>query len=191
MTAFIENIRKMMSWCPNASIITNNKIMQFNESAATAPDGGRYPAGAASGWWSRYRNRRLLLSVAATFFAIALFFQGGIYKIAIFLAGFFTGTICGILELQFGLKALDKQALSGRINYSKKTKVVIIATLILSPVLFWYSGHTFGREETLAFTSGFFLIIWIKFFEIVYWEKKNGKILMLDKTGFYAVDDSK
>ncbi len=191
MTTFSENLRKMMGWCPNTSMITNNKIVQFDEQTVTVPDGGRYPAGAASGWWSRYRNRRLLLSIAATFFAITLFFQGGIYKIDIFLAGFFIGTICGILELQFGLKALDKLALSGRINYSKKTKLVIAITLILSPVLFWYSGHTFGREETLAFTSGFLFIVWIKFFEIIYWEKKKGKTLISDKMGFYAMDDGK
>ncbi|NJD77216.1 MAG: DUF1673 family protein [Candidatus Methanoperedens sp.] len=122
MTAFTEGIRKIMGWCPNASMITNNKR---------------------------------------------------------------------ILELQFGLKTLDKMALLGKMNYSRKAKVVIAITLVSSPILFWYSGHTFGREETLAFTSGFLFIIWIKFFEIVYWEKKNCKTLVLGKKDIYAVDNSK
>lgn len=191
MTAFSENIRKMMGWCSNVSMITNNKKIQFDETAANAPDSGRYPAGAASGWWGRYRNRQLLLSVAATFFAITLFLKGGIYKIDIFLIGFFIGIICGILELQSGLKTLDKLAIQGKMSYSKRAKVVIAITLILSPILFWYSGHTFGREETLAFISGFFILIWIKFFVIVYWEKKNGKTLMSDKRGFYTVGEIK
>jgi hypothetical protein len=119
------------------------------------------------GWWSQYRNRRLLTSIMATLFAVSLFFEGGINKIDIFLAGIFAGILIGILEWRKGLETIS------------------------GPVLFWYSRYVFGREETLAFTSGVFFLFWIKYFEIKYWEKKNCRKLVVQKHRFFTAPDSK
>ncbi|CAG0992685.1 hypothetical protein METP2_02716 [Methanosarcinales archaeon] len=39
-----------------------------------------------------------------------------------------------------------------------------------------------------ATLSGFILFVWTQYIEVVYWERKNRKMLILEKTSFYAVD---
>lgn len=39
-----------------------------------------------------------------------------------------------------------------------------------------------------AFLSGLFLFAWTQYLEVVYWERKNRKTLIVEKTSFYAVD---
>lgn len=38
---------------------------------------------------------------------------------------------------------------------------------------------------------GFIVVSWTQYFEVVYWEWKNMKTLISDRTGFYIVDGSK
>jgi len=89
------------------------------------------------------------------------------------------------------MKAIDKLALKGGIKYSKNAMIAIIVSIILVPVLFWYSRYVINKEETLAFTSGFSFLLWIKYFEIKYWEKKNCRKLVVQKHRFFTVPDSK
>lgn len=191
MTAIVENIRKTMGWCPNSSSLENRKTSRFDELAINKPDGGMEFPYSASGWWNQYRNRRLLTSIIATLFAVSLFSQGGRNKIDIFLVGIFVGIFIGILEWRKGLKAIDKLAFQGSMKYSKKALIAIVVSLILGPVLFWYSRYVIGKEETLAFTSGFSFLFWIKYFEIKYWEKKNCRRLVVQKHRFFTIPDSK
>lgn len=39
-----------------------------------------------------------------------------------------------------------------------------------------------------AFLSGLFLFVWTQYAEVLYWERKNRKILIVEKTSFYAVE---
>jgi hypothetical protein len=187
----METARKMMGWCPNSSSLENRKTIRFEEPAIDVPGGGREFTYTASCWWKQYRNRRLLTSIMATLFAVSLFFEGGINKIDIFLAGILVGILIGILEWRKGLETIDKLALRGSMKYSKKAMIAIVVGSISGPVLFWYSRYVFGREETLAFTSGVFFLFWIKYFEIKYWEKKNCRKLVVQKHRFFTVPDSK
>lgn len=176
---------------PNSSSLENRKTIIFDELAIDKPDGRKEFPYTANGWWNQYRNRRLLTSIMATLFAVSLFSQGGRNKIDIFLVGIFVGIFIGIFEWQRGLKAIDKLALKGGTKYSNKVLIAIVVSLILGPVLFWYSRYIIGKEETLAFTSGFSFLIWIKYFEIKYWEKKNCRRLVVQKHQFFTVPDSK
>lgn len=129
----METVRKMMGWCPNSSSLENRKTIRFEEPAIDVPGGGRDFTITAYGWWSRYRNRRLLTSIMATLFAVSLFFEGGINKIDIFLAGIFAGILIGILEWCKGLETIDKLALQGIMKYSKKAMIAIVVGSISGP----------------------------------------------------------
>lgn len=141
-------------------------------------------SGATAGWWNKYSNKRLLTSFMFTLFAVNLLSEGGVNKIGFFLAGLLAGTFVGILEWRSGMRAIDKLAHQGTVRYSDKAKLAIVITIILALILFWYSIHLYIREEVLAFTSGLFILGWVKYFEIMSWEKKNRKTLIKNKTSF-------
>lgn len=73
MTAFIENIRKMMGWCPNVSMMEARKSVQFDDLAVNAP-GGELTHNTAN-WWNKYRNRILVNSFIIT--VISVYFLAG------------------------------------------------------------------------------------------------------------------
>ncbi|MCX9027786.1 MAG: DUF1673 family protein [Candidatus Methanoperedens sp.] len=187
----VDKVKKLMGWCPKSSSYESRKTIRFDDPTIDKPDGGREFTYTASGWWNQYRNRRLLTSIMATLFSVSLFFEGGINKFEIYFAGILVGILVGILEWRTGVRAIDKLALEGAVKYSYKDVIAIVFIIILCPILFWYSMYVLGKEETLAFTSGFLFLIWIKYFEIKYWEKKNCKRLVVQKHRFFTVPFSK
>jgi hypothetical protein len=71
--------------------------------------------------------------------------------------------------------------------------LVIIGLIFITIFIITYFAVKTGSNirDIYAFISGFIIIVWIQFFEVVYWEWKNKKILIVEKASFYAVDTLK
>ena len=79
MTAFIENIRKMMGWCPNAGAIEARKSVQFDDMMINSPDGGGELTHTTSRWWNKYHNIILMQSLIMSGIAVYFFILWGGY----------------------------------------------------------------------------------------------------------------
>jgi hypothetical protein len=180
MTAFIENIRKMMGWCPNTSTIETRKSVQFDNLTVNAPDSGSELTRTTAGWWNKYRNKVLVQSAVITL----LVAYNGISKIDIFLAGLFIGTLGGVLTWAQGLQSLDR--IAGRempIKTSTKHMIAVYILIILGIATVGYLASVYGLRTTLSFISGFAFTSWGGYLQIVYWEKKNRRTIVTH--GFY------
>ncbi|MFU8767507.1 MAG: DUF1673 family protein [Candidatus Methanoperedens sp.] len=131
-----------------------------------------------AGWWNKYRNRVLIGSIGATLLAVRWFISYGIHNTDIFLAGLFIGTLIGLLTWTSGLHSLDKIAKSRAPIKTSTKRTLAVLILIISTVIFGYSASLYGIGKTLAFISGISFPAWFGYFQVVYWEKKNRRIIV-------------
>ena len=71
------------------------------------------------------------------------------------------------------------------INYLIIFGFIIVVILIVGFIAAKTDIRISGIYATL---SGFILFVWTQYIEVVYWERKNRKMLIVEKTSFYAVD---
>ncbi|MCZ7392642.1 MAG: DUF1673 family protein [Candidatus Methanoperedens sp.] len=195
MNAF-QKLRLWLGWCPNASTIETRKSVQFDDMMVNAPDSGEELNPTNARWWNKYRNRILLYSFILTLLAINFFTLGGKDNTDLFLAGLIVGVLSSIVTGIAEWRRLNKAA-SGEfkgLQITRRKKVInylIIGGFIA--VIAFVTGFLLVKTETrisgyYAFLSGLFLFVWTQYLEVAYWERKNRKTLIVEKTSFYAVD---
>ncbi len=191
-----EIIRKTMGWCPNASALTRRKSVQFDNLTVNAPDSGGELTHTTAGWWNKYRNRILLYSFISTLLAINFFTLGGKDNMNLFLAGLIVGVLSSIVTGIAEWRRLNKVA-SGEfkgLQITRRKKVINYLIIFgFLAVITFVTGFLLVKTEIrisgyYAFLSGFILFVWTQCLEVVYWEQKNRKTLIVEKTSFYAID---
>jgi len=193
---FAQTIRKMMGWCPNAGAMEAGKAMQFDDIVVNASDSDNELPHLTFGWLTKYRNRILLYSLIFTLLAIYFFISEGKNRLDVFTTGIISALVLSLVTGVTEWRRLNKAAAVGlrRLQVTRKQMLVnylvIIGLIVIVIFISSYLTVKTGRNirDISAFSSGFILIIWTQFFEVVYWERKNKKTLIVDKASFYAVD---
>ncbi len=192
-----EKIRKMMGWCPNASTIETRKSVQFDDMMVNAPDSGGELTLTTAGWWNKWRNRALFNSFILTVLAITWFSLGGKDNMNLFLSGLITGVFFSIGTGITEWRRLNRAAAGEyRLQFTRRKKVInyliivgiIAASIFVGVGVFLLVKTGIRISGYYAFLSGFVLFVWTQYLEVIYWERKNKKTLIVDKTSFYAVD---
>ena len=191
-----ETVRKMMGWCPNVGAMEARKAMQFDDIVVTASDSDNELPQLTSGWLTKYRNRILLYSLILTLLAFGLFISEGKNRLDVFMTGIISALVISLFTGVTEWRRLNKAAAGGfrRLQVTRKqllvNYLVIIGLIVIAIFITSYFTVKTGSNirNIPAFSSGFILIIWIQFFEVVYWERKNKKTLIVEKSSFYAVD---
>ena len=191
-----ETVRKMMGWCPNVGAMEARKAMQFDDIVVNASDSDNELPQLTSGWLTKYRNRILLYSLILTLVAIGIFISEGINRLDVFMTGIISALVFSLVTGVTEWRRLNKAAAGGfrRLQVTRKQMLVnylvIIGLIVIVIFITSYFAVKTGSNirDISAFLSGFILIVWTQFFEVVYWERKNKKTLILEKSSFYAVD---
>ena len=131
-----------------------------------------------------------------TLVAIGFFYSHGRDKPEFFVMGVITGMLFSIITWITEWRRLDKAAAGKYIqqHVTRKKKIINYLAIIGSiMVVMFVIGFTLANtgiriSEFYAFFSGLILFAWTQYFEVIYWERKNKKTLIVDKTSFYAVD---
>ena len=147
-------------------------------------------------WIKKYRNRILLSSFFTTLVAIGFFYLHGRDKPDFFIMGVITGMVFSIITWIIEWRRLDRVGEGKYIHISvtRRKKIINYLAIIGSiMVVMFVIGFTLANtgiriSEFYAFFSGLILFAWTQYFEVIYWERKNRKTLIVDKTSFYAVD---
>lgn len=191
-----KKIRLWLGWCPNASTIEARKSVQFDDIMVNAPGSGGELTHTTARWWNKYRNRILFSSFITTLLAITFFSLSGKDNMNLFFAGLIAGVLSSIVFWVFEWRRLNKAA-SGEfkgLQITRRKKVInylIIGgfiAVIAFVIGFLLVNTEIGISGYYAFLSGLFLFVWTQYLEVVYWERKNRKTLIVEKTSFYAVD---
>ena len=192
----VDKVKRMMGWCPNVGAMEARKAMQFDDIVVNASDSDNELPQLTSGWLTKYRNRILLYSLILTLLAIWLFISEGINRLDVFMTGIISGLVLSLVTGVTEWRKLNKAAAGGfrRLQVTRKQMLVnyliiiglIVIVIFISSYFTVKTGHNI--RDISAFSSGFILIVWTQFFEVVYWEWKNKKTLIVEKASFYAVD---
>jgi len=194
MNAF-QKLRLWLGWCPNAGAINAKKMVQFDDTTVNAPGSGEELTQTTASRWNKYRNRILLNSFILTLLAITLFNLGGKYNINLFLTGLISGALFGIVTAIAEWRRLNKAGAGEfRKQITRRKKVInyliifgfLAVSIFVTAFLLVKTG--IGIREYYAFISGLLLFVWTQYLEVVYWERKNRKTLLVEKTSFYAID---
>ena len=192
----VDKVKRMMGWCPNLGAMEARKAMQFDDIVVNASDSDNELPQLTSGWLTKYRNRILLYSLILTLLAIWLFISEGINRLDVFMTGIILGLVLSLVTGVTEWRKLNKAAAGGfrRLQVTRKQMLVnyliIIGLIVIVIFISSYFTVKTGRSirDISAFSSGFILFVWTQFFEVVYWEWKNKKTLIVEKASFYAVD---
>ncbi len=196
MNAF-QKLRLWLGWCPSADALVRRKTVQFDDMTVNAPDRDGELIRAPAGWMNKYRNRILFVSFITTVAAINFFtLGGGKYHMDMFLAGLITGSIASIVTGIAEWRRLNKAAAGEFRRLQITRKRLIFNYLIIAgsiAVFAFVTGFLLVKTATgisryYAFLSGLLLFAWTQYLEVVYWERKNMKTLIMDKLSFYAVE---
>jgi Ca2+/Na+ antiporter len=188
MTALIENIRKVMGWCPNATAIVTKRSLQFDDLTLNAPDREGKTTHVGAGWWNKHRNRILLQSLIFTLMAVLFFVEHESVNMGMFLTGAIVGLffrlLTGLSDWRlFNGAAIRKYKQSRSIKKRYYVMSFVMICLIVAVIIFFITSlmriaSMTGMQELLI---GFLLFEWINYLKVLYWEQKNGKTLIMKK----------
>lgn len=204
MSIKVENIKKLIGWCPNAKITeTGSRISPANFEADGRSRGEKARSPKVQDQFfrlfSRLDIRILLPTIFLTPFYINFLSRKGINAEAFFF-GFSLSLLIYLLCWKKQMRQYDtlaKEPIVG--SSSKKLFFWIFLTLILFlilPIVFLSYIPSFLNARSLySFTSGAWILMWGSYFQLIYWEKKNHmKIYTISENGFqktYAIGEKK
>ncbi len=186
MSLKVENIRKMMGWCPNARTSETRRHINFGSFESGIPDREKGDDGDQKNpeWLRKASTRTLLVDIFLTFMYFLVLIQLGVNLIFL-LAGFFTALISFIFSWNAKMRlydSLEKQRLTD--NSNLKRLCIILTYLLFSFVIvcFYIIGYGLALQITLSFFGGYLVYFWLGYFQILYWEHKNHKKIYFDKS---------
>jgi len=194
----LKYIKKLMGWCPYAKTPeTQHSIHPEYYSANTRARGGDSRDPENLSWFRKVSNRILLIDSFLTLIYLAMTRLD--VNISALLAGFFiSATLIGFdwkkqmhrydtiaQKLIFDnsdMKKLfhsDMKKLFRRIN-------PIFYVMLFYWIFYWISSGDVERNYSLqvafSFGGGLLMGVWINYFQLISWEKKNHKTIYFDKS---------
>jgi hypothetical protein len=64
---------------------------------------------------------------------------------------------------------------------SNKRKISLFATIFAVYFVMSYLDANYREQAMISFVGGFLVSIWLEYLQILYWERKNHKIIYIDK----------
>jgi hypothetical protein len=194
----VENIKKLMGWCPNAKTLeTGSRISPANFEAYDQSEGekARNPRVLSrfSRFFSRFDARILLPTLFLTFYYINLLSQKGLNTDA-FLLGLSLSLLIYLLSWKKQMNKYDTLAKKPAIVSSfKKTLLWVFVVLILGlillmvflPYILSHTALSLNVQSMFSFLAGAWILMWGTYLQLIYWEKKNHlKIYIKSEKGF-------
>ena len=185
---FAQTIRKMMGWCPKVGAMETKKAVQFDDIVLNASDKGRELTHITMRWWNKYHNLILLISILGILTDINMLISWEKRNMDIFLAGLFLGILISTVTWKTTWHSLDRIATHTPhktvMKLSKKRMLVFFIIIFLYVAAIAHFISIYDWRKVSAFLLGIGTsLLWLSYFQIVYWERKNSKTLI--KSGYF------
>jgi len=180
-----EYIKKLMGWCPNARAVEAGRNVSFESFNSDIPERSRGENGDLKnpGWLRKTSIQTLLISTFLTLVYIPVINQLGI-NLTFLLTGSFISLFFVVFYWKAQMKRYDSLVKQPTIDYSNKKKlynVLFYLFLILIFSLYLKSQET-ALQAIFSFVGGLVAGMWLSYFQLIYWEKKNHKTIYFDKS---------
>lgn len=191
MNLNIEYIKKLMGWCPNAGAAEARRDVSFENFDSDIPEraGGENGDLKNPGWFRKTSTYILLIN---TFFALAYFLvinQLGInlalgINLILLLTGFFIALFLVIFDWKVQMQRYDALVKHPVIEYSDKKKLYYILASVFFILIYhlYFKGQELALQTIFSFMGGLMIGMWLSYFQLIYWEKKNHKTIYFDKS---------
>ena len=185
MSLKVEFIKKLMGWCPNVRAHEARKHINLENFESNVPDraGGENGDMKNPGWLRKASTRTLLVYTFFTIICLLVFYQTGI-KLTFLLAGSFISLSVTILYWKTQMQRYDDLIKQPVTEYSNKRKIITFATVLVVHFVLSYikaNGGVLAVQAMISFIGGFLVSMWLEYLQILYWEKKNRKVIYIDK----------
>lgn len=194
MSIKVENIKKLMGWCPNARASGARRNIDLENFDSNVPDKARGENGDLKnpGWLQRESNQILLFAIFLTFVHFLIYNHIGLLP-SLFAS--LPPLFYFVFHWNERIQRLNDIAKKPIVRYvSKKSYLWVLIIIVFTALLMlltymirqsWHSA-LFGLSILLFFT-------WGGYFQLIYWEKKNHmKIYIKHENGIenmYAVGE--
>ncbi len=176
----VDKVKRLIGWCPNISASETRKIDLLDNVTVNAPLRGEGPPYDRLRWWNKYHNFVLLVSVFLTLLSIKWFISQEINEIDFVLAVLLTGILFRMLTWLPRFYSLDRISISEiPVKSSTKRAIAIYIIIILSVLTIVYFWTIYGWNRIPGYFFGFLLVSWCWYLQILYWEKKNRKTIVI------------
>jgi hypothetical protein len=184
----MENIRKIMGWCPNANALATKRVMVAlpeGEDFFTDEKGKSGVNMSKMGWGNKFRNIVLLMTlISFAFLGYLMLFLLFIHEYSGFVEYFqnslLKGIITSIILAVFILA--DQWRHLNRINEGKNVletkKEFAVMALFFAGFMFLYTIKAYDFLLVVMFSTGFIISL-INYPMTIYWERKNRKTIYL------------
>ncbi|MDD2341026.1 MAG: DUF1673 domain-containing protein [Methanosarcina sp.] len=185
MTMALKYIKKLMGWCPNVRAHEARQHINLENFESDIPDraGGENGDLKNPGWLRKASTRTLLVYTFFTIISLLVFYQTGI-KMTFLLAGSFISLSVTILYWKTQMQRYDNLIKQPVTEYSNKRKITTFATVLVVYFVLSYikaNGGVLAVQAMISFIGGFLVSMWLEYLQILYWEKKNRKVIYIDK----------
>lgn len=181
-------IKKLMGWCPNAKANEARKLINLENFDSNTPDRARGENENLEnpGWLRKTSTRVLLLSILFTLVYILAINHLGL-NLASLLAGFLISVAFIVFDWKKQMHRYDTLVQEHICDNSGMKKVSQRINLIFYAMLFYwiFSGdveRNFSMKVTISFMSGCLVVMWLSYFQLIYWQKKNHKTIYFNKS---------
>ncbi len=181
MSLKVEDIKKLMGWCPNAKTSqTGSRISSANFEANNRSGGEKARSPTVPSQHSRLDTHLLLLPFFFTPVYINLF-QKGINTEA-FLLGLLLSLPIYLLGWKKQMHQYDAVKRNPVVSPSfRKTFFCVFISLFLGftllmaflPYISSHAAYLLNIQTLYSFTSGTLVLMWSFYFQLIYWERKN------------------
>ena len=187
--AAFEQIKKLMGWCPCAKVPEGGYQIPFENFEANARE-GREKAGIPETLYGyRKASTRLLrMNTSFTLLHPVVLAIIGLNRGAL-LAGLGISMLVGIFEWKTQMKRYDSLEKEPVLDYSGKVKLFkkwhgIPGYIFLLLILYLlFEIRAFTLPDLYSFVAGSLVLLWFGYLQMIYWERKNHKMLYFKSCG--------
>ncbi|MGA9189061.1 MAG: DUF1673 domain-containing protein [Methanosarcina sp.] len=184
----LEYIKRLMGWCPNPKTNEARKLVNLENFDSDTPDRARGENENLEnpGWLRKTSTRVLLLSILFTLVYILAINHLGL-NLASLLAGFLISVALIVFDWKKQMHRYDTLVQEHICDNSGMKKVSQRMKLIFYAMLFYwiFSGdveRNFSMKVTISFMGGCLVVMWLSYFQLIYWQKKNHKTIYFNKS---------
>ncbi len=177
-----EYIKKLMGWCPNARAHEARRHISLENFASDIPERAGKENGDPKnlGWFRKASTRPLLIYTFFTLIYLLIFSQKGI-SLVFLLAGSFSSLFLSIFFWKNQMQKYDELIKKPVTECSNKRKMNLLATIFAVYFVMSYLDANYRGQAMISFFGGFLVSMWLEYLQILYWERKNHKIIYIDK----------
>ncbi len=180
-----EYIKKLMSWCPNARAHETRRNVSFESFNSDIPErsGGENEDLKNPGWIRKTSIQTLLINTFLTLVYIPVINQLGI-NLTFLLTGSFISLFFVIFYWKAQMKRYDSLVKQPTIDYSDKKKLYNLLCYVFLILIFslYLKSQETALQAIFSFVGGLVAGMWLSYFQLIYWEKKNHKTIYFDKS---------